>query len=339
MKQKQTVAIYIGRFQPYHNAHAKILKHCVETFDHTIVLVGSTNQRVSTKNPFTYEQRRDWIIADQPSVIVRPLIDFIYDDAEWVAQINPLVFDVFNPGDYEFHLVGHHKDDSSYYLDIFPNFKYYEMPEIYSGISGTMIRDAWFYGVSQYWTMRVPEPVSKTMRSMSASDVYKDLTEEFEYYRKEREMFRDYPFPETLRFTCADSVVVCNEHVLLIRRKNAPGKGTWALPGGFVNQNETFRQCAIRELKEETGINVLKEVLNNAIVNHKLFDSPKRNLGIPRITDAFYYYLLPEDFEGPANFPEVAAADDAADIKWFPISDIRDMKLYDDHADIIGYFL
>ena len=78
----------------------------------------------------------------------------------------------------------------------------------------------------------------------------------------------EYPRPAVT----ADCVVITKERlrigddksgmavpqVLLIERGNEPYKGCWALPGGFLEMDETTEQCAIRELKEETGLEVQK---------------------------------------------------------------------------------
>ena len=51
-------------------------------------------------------------------------------------------------------------------------------------------------------------------------------------------------------------IVIKNGHVLLGRRKNAHGDGTWAFPGGHLEFNETIEECARREIFEETGITI-----------------------------------------------------------------------------------
>lgn len=64
-----------------------------------------------------------------------------------------------------------------------------------------------------------------------------------------------YPRPAVT----ADCVVITNEQqpkVLLIQRGNEPFKGCWAFPGGFMDMDETTEHCAVRELKEETGLAV-----------------------------------------------------------------------------------
>ena len=62
----------------------------------------------------------------------------------------------------------------------------------------------------------------------------------------------EYPRPALT----ADVLVFSHDRreVILIRRKNEPYKDCWALPGGFMDMNETIEQCAVRELKEETNI-------------------------------------------------------------------------------------
>ncbi len=58
-----------------------------------------------------------------------------------------------------------------------------------------------------------------------------------------------------------DVIVTGKEGVLLVKRKNEPYKGKWALVGGFVNYGETVEQAAIRECKEETGLDIELEKL------------------------------------------------------------------------------
>lgn len=59
-----------------------------------------------------------------------------------------------------------------------------------------------------------------------------------------------------LPMIAADAAVFRNNKILLIRRNIKPFKGDWALPGGFLNYNETLKACAERETKEETGLSV-----------------------------------------------------------------------------------
>ena len=58
-----------------------------------------------------------------------------------------------------------------------------------------------------------------------------------------------------------DIIILINNKIVLIRRMNPPYQGCWALPGGFVDMEETVEEAAMREAAEETGLDVeLKEM-------------------------------------------------------------------------------
>lgn len=164
-----------------------------------------------------------------------------------------------------------------------------------------------------------------------------EVVEDWKYFQNEKKLFENYPFPETLSFNCADALVECSGHVLLIQRARAPGRGTWALPGGFKNRAETFLDCAVRELQEETNIRVPEKVLRGSIVNKQLFDDPTRGNGIPRVTLCVHFIISP-NVDG--SLPRANGADDAADCGWYPIREVMsNMKLFDDHLSIISSML
>ena len=102
-----------------------------------------------------------------------------------------------------------------------------------------------------------------------------------------------------------DMVIFCEGKVLLIKRANHPFIDTWALPGGFVEMNETCEQAASRELMEETGVEAYPEQL-------RTYSDPKRDPRTRIITVAFTQVL--------EKMPKTEAGDDAADARWFDIS-------------------
>lgn len=108
--------------------------------------------------------------------------------------------------------------------------------------------------------------------------------------------------------------------VLLIKRKNQPFKGKWALPGGFVDANESLEAAAARELKEETGISP------GYMQQLHAFGDPKRD---PRghVVSVVYLCLVRQS--------EVAAiaGDDAADTQWFKVSKLPALAF--DHREIL----
>ncbi|MCR9183716.1 MAG: NUDIX hydrolase [Flavobacteriaceae bacterium] len=107
---------------------------------------------------------------------------------------------------------------------------------------------------------------------------------------------------------------------LLIRRKNPPFQNQWALPGGFVENEEDLEAAAKRELKEETGIEIslCKQLYT--------FGKPQRDPRGRTISIAYVGFAKPSD--------QPKAADDAKEAKWFEIEKLP--KLAFDHQEIIN---
>jgi bifunctional NMN adenylyltransferase/nudix hydrolase len=119
----------------------------------------------------------------------------------------------------------------------------------------------------------------------------------------------------------------------MIQRKSSPGENLFALPGGFINQDEYLIDAALRELREETRLKVPAPVLKGSIIGQKVFDNPGRSLRGRTITHAYA-------FELPAGeLSKVKGGDDAAHARWIPIDDILEMEdfLFEDHIDIIRW--
>jgi len=95
--------------------------------------------------------------------------------------------------------------------------------------------------------------------------------------------------------------------VLLIRRKEEPFKGCWALPGGFVNENESLERAAARELHEETGLVVSPSKLEML----GAFGDPGRDPRGHTVTVAFVTFRATET--------AINAGDDAVEAKWQPL--------------------
>jgi 8-oxo-dGTP diphosphatase len=118
----------------------------------------------------------------------------------------------------------------------------------------------------------------------------------------------------------ADIVVICGGNVLVINRKNPPFQDRWALPGGYMDEGETFLEAAIRELKEETGVSLKPWQLNKLTVR----DDPERDPRGRVISQPFRVYL--------SKPPTVTPGDDATNFMWWPF---RDSGLAFDHDLIV----
>jgi bifunctional NMN adenylyltransferase/nudix hydrolase len=306
--------IFIGRFQPVHQGHIHALGIAASQVDKLYILVGSANQCRSIRNPWTFQERsnmlRKFLRNESISNFeIIPLNDYRYSDTQWMSDVRATAehYEMGSP-----ILFGHVKDGNDY-LTWFPDWKFKSVEAQYF-VNATSIRQRMF---------DIKDPnMPATVRG------------DYAFYEKEKATFANYPFPETLNFNCADAILECQGHVLLIQRKFAPGAGAWALPGGFRNASETFLDCAIRELQEETNVRVPEKVLRGSIVKTELFDDPSRSFGIPRNTMAVYMRISPNpDF----SLPRANGADDAALCKWIPLTDaLNTIEMYDDHKDILS---
>lgn len=108
--------------------------------------------------------------------------------------------------------------------------------------------------------------------------------------------------------------------VLLIKRKHWPFEGTWAIPGGFVDMDESLEDAAARELYEETGVGGVY------LEQFYTFGQPDRD---PRTRVISVAYLALVE----AGQLQPRAADDAADVGWFSVHDLPPLAF--DHVDIL----
>jgi 8-oxo-dGTP diphosphatase len=131
----------------------------------------------------------------------------------------------------------------------------------------------------------------------------------------------EYPRPAVT----VDIVIVTRSpkpRVLLIRRKYEPFAGCWALPGGFVDMEETLEAAARRELLEETGVHA------KDLVQLRTFGDPGRD---PRGRTISVAYLAVVN----ADKLKPHAADDAAEVGWFSLT--RPPSLAFDHREILAF--
>jgi bifunctional NMN adenylyltransferase/nudix hydrolase len=296
------LGVFIGRFQPLHAGHVSIVAEMVTKCDLVLVLIGSANVEPSLRNPYTFAERREHFRRMFGSrVLVAPLNDHPYDDDAWQKEVRATIGIYLGEDACNVTLFGHAKDGNDY-LYWFPEYHYQEMENSHH-VSGTEIREQLLL------ERNLPESV----------------LEEYAYTESEKAMFKDYPYADSLHFVTADTVLTCNGKILLIRRKNSPGRGSWALPGGFKNANESALACAKRELEEETGVR------NARFRGSETFHCPSRHMqnnGIPRVTIAFWATL--EEYIAPI------AADDAEDCAWLEVqSAIDTLRLFSDHRAII----
>jgi bifunctional NMN adenylyltransferase/nudix hydrolase len=175
----------------------------------------------------------------------------------------------------------------------------------------------------------LPSNVIDYLKDFAKSEHFQYIVEEQNFLDKHSAMWAFAKYPPT--FNTADSVVIQSGHILLVKRKNAPGKDLWALPGGYLS-GDTFEDAAIRELSEETFIKLQDIVLRRSIKEAKVFDHPDRSLRGRIITVAHLIHLE----QVGECLPKVKGSDDASDARWFPISQFHGMEhvMFEDHFHI-----
>ncbi|HEX9695403.1 MAG TPA: NUDIX hydrolase [Actinomycetota bacterium] len=118
---------------------------------------------------------------------------------------------------------------------------------------------------------------------------------------------------------CAVGAIVMDKgRMLMVLRDHEPLKGYWTLPGGRVEPGESLREAVVREVREETGLDIDVDGLLGVVER------------IVRDDDgAIEYHYVIMDFVATARSTDVKAGDDAADVRWVPTGDLTSLKLTD----------
>jgi len=343
--------VFIGRFQPLHFGHMRVIDIALQLSTKLILLVGSSNVGRTLRNPFSFQERYAMIatqyqsVIDEGRLIIEPIDDMMYEDDRWVEQIQSKVFNITkdkgNTG-----LIGCEKDHTSYYLGLFPNWHNVGV-EFKVPLNSTDIRKAVFLqdkkwndrGVTigdqhvendfyKYLDQACPREIATMLHSFMYNETAAEIREEWKWieeYRSKRQT-SNYPVIDVT----VDACVIQSGHVLVVSRKHRPGKGLLALPGGFLNEKESRLHGMLRELKEETCINLSPTVLRANIAKEKVFEDPTRSERGRIITTAYLIKL-----EDRPEFPLVKGSDDAASAFWLPLSKMKADEFFEDHYFII----
>ena len=362
MNKKYDVAVVIGRFEPFHNLHFKLVNKALELGEHVLILLGTAKAAPDPKNPFTVAAREAMIRACFPAPLWKRLHytavrDHVYNYDIWLAEVQNIVRDfqeqVLMDKDDEVDidnlstklsgvkvaLVGHFKDSTSDYLKRFPQWTfepYYVNAAESEELSATDIRKLYFEG--DRYDHLVPAPVAAHLRSFASTEPYHLLKAEYNFNKEYKANSRFVGLPYDPIFVATDAVVTCNGHVLLIRRGFNPGKGLLALPGGYLQSDLPIVENAVKELREETKIRIDKNTLAKSICGMHVFDFPLRSLRGRVITHAYHFRL---DADGDLPTVSRKGGDDAVGAMWIPISALPDYEeqFFEDHYEIIKHFI
>jgi len=339
-------AVLIGRFQPLHNGHVALLHAALAQAEQVIAVLGSAWQAPSPKNPFTWQERAELLRQALPPEDAARLrcvaVRDSYDDAQWVRAVRQAVQPLLPAHADAVVLLGHFKDASSSYLDWFAPWQRVSLPRL-GPFDATPLRDLYFgagdTAQAQAQALHavaalVPASTLQFLQRWQQTDTYARLRREWHMLADYRRAWAAAPYPPV--FVTVDALLHCRtrhgarrDWVLLVRRARAPGEGLWALPGGFIEPGETLWQSCLRELREETGMQLPEATLHAAPRRVQVFDHPERSLRGRTITHVHALDLgeLPE-------LPPITGGDDAALARWVALDEVLALEaaFFEDHS-------
>lgn len=366
--REHDICVFVGRFQPLHSGHMGVVLKALECAEYLFLLVGSANQaRRPDANPFFASERIEMFMAALPAeaksrVILIPMEDSDYSTVDWVNAVNLAVMsravEVTGKMEPRVALIGHAKDHTSFYLKLFPQWNSIDVVSTRE-LDATNLREAFFSTnpeVVENMFRRareyndIPVGVQNWMRDFQKQDIYGELVEELAYYKSCLARWERESYPKSRNTVTGDALITQASHVLLIQRGQFPQKGTWAMPGGHTDTDETIYDSALREGYEETGIKVPKIVFEKAFVGQDYFDAPRRDPRGRYVGHVFHFDLKPQapaydPSKSPVEnrrrvkdalaLPKVKGMDDATDARWFHLSELRRENMFLDHFSII----
>lgn len=344
MEKHYDALVLIGRFQGPHKAHFELLERAGKLAKQVIIIIGSAFAPRSPKNPWTADERANMMATELlrlanftgATYTFEYNVDTRYDDDGWVARVQNSVAKWTKEGD-RIGLIGFKKDpDTKAYLEMFPQWEYVDSNPV-EVLNATDIRNLYFSENfnSSYLTGVMPTSVISFLEKFRESEEFQNIMEEKKVVDAYRERYKVLPYP-IVAVTC-DAVVVQSGHILLVKRRAHPGRGLWALPGGYFDaaSDNTPLDGIIRELKEETAIDVPEKVIRGCVKKIENFSAKGRSQLGRSITFAAHISLQ----GGEWKLPKVKGMDDAEKAKWVPFVDVKRELLFDDHFDIISHFI
>ncbi|AQZ83866.1 nicotinate-nicotinamide nucleotide adenylyltransferase [Acinetobacter calcoaceticus] len=173
--------VFIGRFQPFHLAHMQTIEIALQQSHYVVLALGSAQMERNIKNPFLAIEREQMILSnfsldEQKRIKFVHVVD-VYNDEKWVKQVKSLVNGVIEPNS-KVGLIGHFKDESSYYLKLFPEWIMVELDSLKDSISATPMREAYYRGEIQ--TEFFPVGTIQFLDEFQKTRIYQQLQQRFE---------------------------------------------------------------------------------------------------------------------------------------------------------------
>lgn len=172
--------VFIGRFQPFHYAHLQTIEIALQRSRSVVLALGSAQPERTLKNPFLAQERENMILSNftseqQQRIKFVHIVD-VYNDEKWVKQVTEKVEHVTSNA-VNIGLIGHFKDDSSYYLKLFPNWQLVSLESLKNSISATPLRKEYYEGHIN--TQYLPQGTQDFLVKFKQRQIYQDLKQEY----------------------------------------------------------------------------------------------------------------------------------------------------------------
>ncbi len=287
-----TTALFIGRFQPFHNGHKRVIEDIAKEVDNLIIGIGSSQDNLTFDNPFTAKERTE-MIDKSLSKGINYSISYIpdtHDYSIWVKHVTSIV-----P---EFDVVYANKDNIVKKLFEEKDYKVKDIAVSKKRLSATQIRNAILN--NEAYKHNLPKGTLEVLDTINGKN-------------------RLHSIMDKSPSLAVDVIMEYDSKLVLIERRHEPLG--WALPGGKVDYGETVEQAAIREMKEETSLDISDLSLLG------IYSEPERD---PRT------HMVSIVYTANANgIPK--AGDDAKNLKLFSLDELPELAF--DHKKILEDYL
>lgn len=237
------IALYIGRFQPFHLGHLDAINQIkVKGFEKIIIGIGSSQEERTSRNPFSYYERREMI--------------------DMVLRSKDIQYEFLSIPDF-----GDDKKWTEYILDNCLDFE-----KVFSGNPHV---EKCFYGHKDFGNLEINESVKATNIRKNLGNKVSDWeelvpNEIVSFIKSKISQLEEVLRPELKTpLLAVDGIVQRGDSILLIERLNPPFG--YALPGGFVDVGESCEDAVVRELKEEVDLDI------ESISLFGVYSDPKRD--------------------------------------------------------------
>ncbi len=341
MSQTYDYAVVIGRFSPCDKGHVERLSGIGAVARRVLVLVSAADKARESRLPWTADEREAMLRAGLGAVadgfVFGRVGDYAYLPGNFADEVTRQ-FEAFRGTQTagRVAVVSRAADVRPDALAALPADWTRLTPP--PGPDQAALLEALYGADDAALAEEVPPGVLERLQAFRGTAVFAAMAAEYRHIEDYKTSWAAAPYP--VIFATTDVMAIQPDadgvpHILLVRRGGIPGKGHWALPGGFLNPEETLVDGALRELREETGLGLSDGELKACLAGAYVFSDPQRS-SRGRVITHGHHFVLPA---GP--LPVVEGADDAEHAIWLPLSDLPSLRgsFFEDHYAMVEYIL